>query len=302
MFGATGFVGCQVVKSLAAAGFSVRAVTRTPDDDTTFMWGDSRQSLAALDGVTLVKADYGDADSLKAATAGSNITVSIAPAKGTPSPVEGAMATCAGIEAAAPQGNHIILLSHLGVVQPDALDGDSPSAFKARFGAIESDLTKAGPPHTILRQNYYHQNAMLHIAEVKAGKLKAPTPATGTWSSVDVADICEAVVAVAKDPAAHAMKQYNLVGSCYTMAGWAETFSNALGKTITYEQESDDEFKAILAGAAPDWAAASVIGEFKRCAEKHWSDDITDDLPALIGHKPADFGECLAGGAVALFK
>ena len=65
--GATGFVGSQLVAHLSAhyPQVQVRALTRTPESDTA-------RHFAALPGVTVVRGNYGDVQSLEAAAEGAD--------------------------------------------------------------------------------------------------------------------------------------------------------------------------------------------------------------------------------------
>jgi len=153
--GGTGFVGSHVADALLAAGYSVRALVRRPDD-VAWLKGT---------GVDLVRGDVRDAATLPALVEGASAVVHVAGKTSARNEEAYLAANAAGTEnvaaavrAHAP-GAHVVLVSSQAAGGP-SVDGrpvkasDAPrpvSAYGRSKLAGEEALRRAGVPFTILR-------------------------------------------------------------------------------------------------------------------------------------------------------
>ncbi len=145
--GATGTIGSDVVRQLAARGAKVRALTRDP----------AKARVPA--GVEVVRGDYGDPASLDAALSGATAVFLLRP----PGPDEGQDAALA--DAARTAGaERLVKLSAIGTGDPDS----GPSAQWHLAG--ERAVRDSGLAWTVLRPSSFASNTLTWLQALRAGE------------------------------------------------------------------------------------------------------------------------------------
>lgn len=222
--GAASKVGTELVGLLVAKGESVKAATRHPGD------------YRALPGVEATAFDYEEHASAKEALAGADRVFMLSkwtelhPELALNRFVEHALA--AGVK-------HIVFLTAMGVDK-------NPST---RLALVEKRIADSGMGYTILRPNWFMQNfsrGFLLPTIRNISSIVVPA-GFGTVSFIDARDIAEVAAAALVDPAAHNGQVYDLTGPealSYKQA--ADILSEVTGRGITFQDASDDAFRAML--------------------------------------------------------
>ncbi|MEV4161881.1 NAD(P)H-binding protein [Nonomuraea dietziae] len=161
--GATGNVGSEVVRALAAAGEPVRALMRKPD------------TIPLPDGVEAVTGDLNRPESMTEALAGARGVFLLPGYEDMPGLV--AEARRAGVE-------QVVLLSG-----GSAGSGDMTNAVTRFMAASESAVRESGLPWTLLRPSAFMSNALRWLPQLRSGdRVRVPFPDVRT-ASVDPFDV-----------------------------------------------------------------------------------------------------------------
>ncbi|MFR0358470.1 NAD(P)H-binding protein [Streptomyces sediminimaris] len=212
--GATGHVGGELVRRLAAAGEPVRAMTRRP----------AGARLPAG-----VEAVYGDADdpaSLEAAFAGASgaFLMSAQPVGAAPGPTHDLALARAAAEAGVRR-----------VVKLSVLDAGAGTDVIARWHAeAEAAVTGASRDWawTLLRPGRFMSNALQWAGQIRAGDEVAVPFAERPAASIDPADLAE-IAALALTTDEHAGATYELSGPrSLTPVGELSVLGEVLGRDL----------------------------------------------------------------------
>lgn len=161
--GATGNVGSEVVRALAAAGEPVRALVRKPD------------TVPLPDGVEAVTGDLNRPESMTGALGGARAVFLLPGYEDMPGLM--AEARRAGVE-------QVVLLSG-----GSAGSGDTTNAVTRFMAASESAVRESGLPWTFLRPSAFMSNALRWLPQLRSGdRVRVPFPYVRT-ASVDPYDI-----------------------------------------------------------------------------------------------------------------
>ena len=236
--GATGNVGRQVVEQLVKRGADVHALVRDP----------AKANLPA--GVTVVKGDLLDVDSLRSAFSGVStlfLLNAVVPEEFTQALTALNLAREAGIER----------IVYLSVIHSD-LYVNVPH-FAGKFG-VERMIEQMGFKATILRPAYFMNNE-LTIKDVVAGYGIYPMPiGSKGLAMIDARDIGEiaAIELIRREKSAMPLplERFNLVGpDTLTGAKAAAIWSEVLGRTISYPGDDTAGFEKNLRQFMPSWMA-----------------------------------------------
>jgi uncharacterized protein YbjT (DUF2867 family) len=258
--GATGTVGSVVVSQLVAAGFDVRAYTRSPE------------KVTSAPGVTPFKGELLDVDALRAAMSGVEAVFLLSPV--VPDELNVTISALNLIREA-----HIKSVAYLSVFQVEETP-DVPH-FAAKYAA-ERLISKYDMPVTILRPNAYMQSPGVQDA---LGHGVFPFPIGGKGVSfTDVRDIAEvAVLEIQRRLAAEkplGPEVYEVVAEdVLTGDTGAELWSEALGRPIAYVGDDLDQWIEGLRAYAPNWMAY----DFKYMM-KHFQDNGPSASAAGLAH------------------
>ena len=236
--GATGNIGSQVVNQLVKRGADVRALVRDP----------SKASFAA--GVSVVRGDLLDVDSLRSAFAGVStlfLLNAVVPDEFTQALITLNLAQEAGIER----------IVYLSVIHGERYVNVPHFAGKL---AVERMIEQMSLSATILRPAYFMNNEfMIKDAILGYGVYPMPIGSKGV-AMVDAADIAEVaaleLIRREQAPTGLPLNRINLVGpDTLTGEDAAAIWSDVLGRQITYPGEDFAGFEQNLRQFMPGWMA-----------------------------------------------
>ena len=275
--GATGTAGREVVKALLQRGADVRVLTRKQPKSGTFPGA-----------VEIALGDLSDPVSVAEALKGVDklfLLIGNVADEFTQALTAYGLAKKAGLK-------HV---TYLSVFKADQFL-EVPH-FAAKF-AVEEAIRAGGMPYTILRPGYFVQNER-QFKPVLTGAGVYPVPAGSQGLAVvDVRDIAE-VAAISLTEEGHQGNSYDLVSSeMLTGPGAAATWSQLLGKKITYAGHGDfDGFEAQLRNSGmPSWIAYDLRVMFQGYVERGLSNTEyqTARFAALLGHQPRTYSSFAA--------
>ncbi|HEY3396288.1 MAG TPA: SDR family oxidoreductase [Armatimonadota bacterium] len=266
--GATGTVGTELVKALAAQGAPVRALVHTP----------AKAATLAGPGVEIVAGDYLDAASLDAALVGVNHVFLLAP------PAENQVAMETGVIAAAQRAG----VEHVVKLAANGLSLDSPVALLRNHATIAETLRTSGLGWTLLVANEFMQNLLAQAAAIKAGTLYMPL-GEGKVSLIDTRDVALAAAALLTQPG-HQGKSYLVTGpAALSMQDVADILTQVLGRKISYVAVSPEAAQEALLGMGlPAWLVEQLLGLMAGWAAGN-SEPVTTDFRQITGQEPRAF-------------
>lgn len=273
MSGASGNVGAELVRALAASGQRVRALTR-------------KGTLSELPaGVEAVSGDLDQPASLATALEGATgvfLLSGYADMPGLLSAVRDAGA------------QHVVLLS-AGAVE----DGDPANAIVKYNVASESAVRDSGVRWTILRPSGYQSNALQWIPQLRAGDVVREPFADVPIAAIDPLDIAAVAVKALTQPG-HDEAVYRLTGPRAILpADRVRVLAEVLGRPLKLEPLSNE--------AARDQMTADMPVEYVDAFFSFFVDGTYDDsrvLPTveqLLG-RPARSFDQWAGAHAAVFR
>lgn len=236
--GATGTVGRSVVEQLVKRGADVRALVRDP----------AKANFPA--GVTAVKGDLLDVDSLRSAFSGVStlfLLNAVVPDEFTQALIALNLAREAGVER----------LVYLSVIHSEVYV--NVPHFAGKFG-VERMIEQMGFKATILRPAYFMNNE-LTIKDIVTSYGIYPMPiGSKGLAMIDARDIGEiaAIELVRRETSATPLPllRINLVGpDTLTGAKAAAIWSDVLGRTIAYPGDDTAGFETNLRQFMPSWMA-----------------------------------------------
>jgi uncharacterized protein YbjT (DUF2867 family) len=260
--GATGNVGSELVRALAARGQAVRALARSPD------------RAAFPPGVQVVPGDLGVPESLTAALAGVSRVFLL-----------GGFATLADVlrRARGAGAGHVVLLTSRCVV-----GGHPANAVTRMWLESEAAVRASGLPWTILRPSGFQSNALRWLPQLQRGDVvSAPWPGVPI-AAIDPADIAEVAAAVLTRPG-HQGTALTLSGpQPLTPGDQVKTLAQVLRRPLRYQPLSDDQARAQMAADTP----AELIDAFFRFFSAGEFDDspVVDTVLRVTGRPPRAFG------------
>ena len=277
--GATGTIGRHVVDQLVQRGASVRALVRDP------------AKAQFPSGVSVVKGDLLDPDSLRAAFDGVSaffLLNAVTPDEFTQALVALNVARQAGVKR----------VVYLSVIHSDRYV--NVPHFAGKFG-VERMLEQMGFAATILRPAYFMNNELtIKDAIVAYGAYPMPIGTKGL-AMVDPRDIAEiaAIELIERaDPARSApLERINIVGpDTLTGTDAAAIWSSVLGRPIAYGGDDTAAFEQNLRNFMPGWMAYDM----RLMAERFISDGMVPEagdvarLTAMLGRPLRSYRDYVA--------
>jgi len=263
--GASGQLGRLVIEELlkTTPASQIAAAVRTPD---------RVQDLAAL-GVQVRQADYNQPNSLEGAFQGADKVLLI-------SSNEIGMRFSqhkAVIDAAKKTG--VKLLAYTSLLRADT----SPLGVAEEHLATETYLKSCGIPFVLLRNGWYTENYTASIPPALAHGAFLGCAGSGRISSAARADYAAAAAAVLTRDG-QAGRIYELAGDdAYTLEDLAGEISRQSGKTVTYRNLPEAEFKAALVGAGLPEVIANLLADSDAGVSLGGLFDDSRQLSQLIG-------------------
>ena len=272
--GSTGKVGTRILECLQGEGAEIRALTRSPD---------TAQFPA---GVTAVKGDLSDIDSIRHALEGVSTLFLLAP--NAADELTQAMLT---LDAARDAG--VAGVVYLSVFKGGAYTDVPHFASKV---TVERMIETCDVPATILRPAYFIQNDMRQKDALLGGGVYAmPVGAKGI-SMVDVRDIGEAAARelLRRERAGTKLPReiYELVGpDALTGDALASLWSRALGRPIRYAGDDLERLEQQLKAFGPAWLARDMklmMRRYQQDGAVATAQDVAR-LSGLLGHAPRSY-------------
>ncbi|KQX67609.1 NAD(P)H-binding protein [Streptomyces sp. Root1310] len=274
--GATGNVGRELVRSLAAAGERVTATSR---------------HIAAADvpdGVRTVRSDLTDAESLRPVLDGAEALFlqngGAALHLLRPRDLLD-VAKSAGVA-------RVVLLSSQGVAtRPKS------QSHGALAGAIEEAVRESGLEWTVLRPGGFHSNAYAWAEPVRTHRTVAAPFGDVGLPTVDPADIAE-VAAVALREDGHHGRIHELTGPAPTTPRLrAEAIGRAIGEPVRFVEQTREEAREQMLAFMPEpvvETTLSILGA-PTPAERL----VSPDVERVLGRAPRPFEEWARRNAAA---
>lgn len=266
--GATGNVGRELVRMLAADGTRVTATSRRIAD------GDVPQGVRAW------PADLADAESLRSVVEGADALFLhdgglSAHLLDVPHLMD--VAKAGGVR-------RVVLLSSLGVVtRPESVSHGGTGR------AIDEAVRQSGLEWTVLRPNGFHSNAFAWAESVRTRRTVAAPFGDVGLPTVDPADIA-AVAAVALREDGHAGQAYELTGPApVTPRQQAAALGEVLGEAVRFVELSRDEGRAHLLRFMPEPVADTtldVLGLPTPVEQR-----VSPDVERVTGRAPGTFAD-----------
>jgi len=268
--GSTGGLGGRIARRLAERGVPQRLVVRDP------------ARAPELPGATVVAADYGDGEAMRAALAGVG-TLLLVSATETEDRVARHLSA---VEAAAAAGvEHVVYVSFYGAA-PDAT-----FTLARHHWRTEAAVRATGAGFTFLRDSLYQDVLPYFVGP--DGVIRGPA-GDGRCGFVARDDIADVAVAVLLEPAAHNGRTYSLTGpETLTFHEVATELGAQSGHPVTYQAETLAEAYASRASyGAPDWMVEGWVTSYAAVATGEL-DGTTDDVARVAGRAPQSFAEYL---------
>ena len=267
--GATGALGSQIVEQL---------LQRVPAEQMGVSVRDpARAALLADRGVRVRAGDFTDPGSLRHSFEGADQVLVVSAAIRGGGAFE---ANAAAIDAAVAVGaDRVLYTSH------QAASADSLFAPQTVHFATEQHLAAAGVPFVALRNGFYASSLDIHLDSALAtGTITTPLDGPVSWTAH--ADLAAAAVAVLLDPSVEGVTPPLTAPTTLDLGDIARELGEILGRTITHEVLSDDDWKAAaIERGMPPFVADFSLGMFLAARRGEFA--ATDPyLESLIG-RPA---------------
>ncbi len=223
----------------------------------------------------VVKFDYQDESTLKAALAGVD-TVYLASPGGSPAEPEIRfvdLAKAAGVK-------RVVKLSAMGVEKSDA----------APLRRVEKHIEASGLQWTHVRPTWFMQNFSAGQAQsIRDGVLAEPAENART-AFIDARDIA-AVAVEALTGDGHHGKAYTLTGpELLNRAQVAEKISQAIGRQVKYVALTDQQFRDALKAFMPP-AGVELMSALYAGVRAGWTEVKTDTVQQVLGRPPRSFDQ-----------
>jgi NAD(P)H dehydrogenase (quinone) len=275
-----GRVARRVAAALCAAGEPPRALARDPEK--------TRGVLVDGDGaplpVEVLGADFTDNEAVREALEG--IDIAFLALGSSPAQVDTEKAF---IDAVAGAGlPHLVKLSAADAA-PDAV-----SSVLRWHAEIESHLVTRGIPHTLISPTSFADIIMLAAPSIQANSRWSGTAAHGKNALIDSEDVVDAVVAVLRDPSKRGGRHVLSGPAGLSWLEVAEALSEALGRSISYDEVSVEERRAQLEASGLDEWRVELLLSLDEINRVELYRTPTDTVEALTGHPPRTMGEFIA--------
>ena len=264
--GATGNVGLETARLLAARGVAFTAAARAPE----------RAAGVLPPAAPAVAFDFEKPETFEPALQGVRKVLLVRPPaisdiEATVQPFLAA-AERAGVE-------HVVFLSLLGAERIKVVP----------HRRIEEALLRGGMAHTFLRASFFMQNlTTTHRDDIRRGEIVVPA-GSGRTSFIDVRDIAEVGAAALLEPG-HAGKAYELTGAEALRYDEAVAIlSDVLGRTIRYRRPSLMRFARHMRREGHPWGFILVMAGIYTTARLGLAAEVAPDVQRVLGRPPISF-------------
>ena len=267
---ATGTVGSEVVKQLAAHGHSVIAAAHLNGNP-------AKKQKIHLPNVEVTEVDYQRPATLGAAMAKAEKLMLISPY--TSDQVQLARNI---VEEAKKNGiRQIVVLSGFNVEDEPKID------IGRKLYEQEQIVVASGIPYTFLRACSFMQNFINYYGPQPDGNIYLPVGGS-RMNFVDARDIARVAVKALTEPG-HENQIYRLATVVHTVAEAAQVLAEATGKTIHYVDVPAEALQSGMAQAGvPEWMIGENL-ELFAAAKAGAYEKTAPDFETVTGTKPISF-------------
>ncbi|MDH6213411.1 NAD(P)H-binding protein [Streptomyces pseudovenezuelae] len=274
--GATGTIGSEVVRQLAARGEKVRALSRDP------------AGAQVPSGVETAPGHHRDRASVEAAMTGAEAAFLVGVFG--PDDAEHDRGLVAAARAAGVR--RIVKLSAIGTGDPRLGAGDPDvGGFGTWHLHGEEAVRASGLEWTILRPSNFASNTLSWAQSVRDGTPALNMMGAGKQGVVDPRDIAEIAVAALLDPR-HSGRTYTLTGpETLSAHEQAAVLGEVLGRPVALQDLSPEERREQLlaAGLGEVYADGLVIAA--RFIQDGGNDVVTEDVREVLGREARTYRE-----------
>lgn len=271
--GATGNVGSEAVRLLAAQRQPIRALVRDP-------------ARVPHGPVEIATGDFDRPETLDAAMRDIDTVLLVSPAVPAQEIAVVDSAVRAGV-------THIVKIT-------SKASADSPVDRRRGQALIEAHLESTGVARTLLRSNAYMQNLLALAPMIRQTGSFVMSAGDGQVGMIDARDVAGAAAAIVADPARHAGMTYSLTGpELVTYTDVARELTDALGRPVEYRRITPGEHREVMIRAGlPEPVAISNSQAFDLIAQGDaaW---LSPDFESLTGRHPRSLHTYLAEHAGA---
>ena len=282
VLGATGTVGSELVRQLAAGGASVRAFVR-----------DEARAREVLDRLTveLALGDLSEPETVQRAARGCARLFLLTP----DGPRQVALATGAARAAVEAGVGHIVSLSSSDSAR------EAPFAWAQAHHAIEEHVENLGIHFSHLRPHYFMPN-LLDALQLEVGSLVLRVPmGRGRISAVDVRDIAACAAAVLAGPPL-GRPAVLTGGESFTLTEAAAVLAEHSGVPIRYDDEDPEHHLASMLARGVERAEAESISLLYELGRSGYLDRVTGEVEAISGRPPRRLREFAAEVAAPVLR
>lgn len=274
--GGTGSVSSALLAALEGASVELRALVRDP----------AKASGLAARGITLVRGDLDDPESLAGAFDGVNdlwLLNAVSPRQPENSMNAMWAARRAGVE-------RVVRMSAIGAAH------DAPSRNGRLHALSDAEVVASGMKYTILRPHFFMQNLLMSAPTIRGDGAFYWDMGQGKLGMIDVRDIgAFAARVLLAEPEQHHGKIYTLTGpASVSFDEAASAIGAALGKTVRYVPVPHEAArKAMLEQGMPSWLVG-MMTEYATAYSQNWGDFTTPHIQDVVGRAPyslADFAK-----------
>ena len=272
VIGATGRIGGDLVKGLAARGEEVRALVRNSE----------KAAAVQGHGVEAVVGDLEKHETLDEALQGVDKAFLISGDNSRIAELHGNF-----VEAARRADvRHIVRSSILVAMMPD-----SPLALSKWHREADQHVINSGIPYTILQPAYFMQNFLMSAVTIASDGLVYGAMGGGNIGVIDTRDIVD-IAATVLTSGGHEGQSYVLTGpEALSMTDVAAKLSTALSKEVKYANMSPDDAKAgMVAMGLPDEIADAWV-RLAQMVSMGAADMVTPTVKEITGVEPRSFDQ-----------
>ncbi|MDX3529155.1 NAD(P)H-binding protein [Streptomyces sp. ID05-39B] len=275
--GATGTIGSELVRRLAARGEKVRALVRDPA---------KARAMSLPAGVEVARGDYGEPASLEAAMTGVTAAFLVGvPGPGT-DPGGGARSDEDLVAAAVAAGvGRLVKLSAIATGDPAV----GPSGTWHLPG--ERAVRDSGAEWAVLRPSAFASNTLSWAEPVRSGLAVPNMTGDGAQGVIDPRDVAE-VAALTLLDGGLAGRTYTLTGpETISAPGQAAVLADVLGRPVTTRDLTPEGTRELLLAWGLGEAQAEGMLAGTAFARAGGNAVVTEDVPELLGRAARTYRE-----------
>lgn len=273
--GAAGQLGQLVIQHLA---------TRVdPSNIIALVRSDAQEALFASKGIATRRGDYNDPASLKTAFAGVDRLLFIS------SPDIGSRTAQHRAVIDAAKAAEVGFIAYTSLLNAT----DSPMMIAAEHQETETSLSNSGIPHTLLRNGWYSENALMTLSQELEMGQRFGASGDGKYSYASRNDYAEAAAVVMAG--GHDGKVLELAGDTgITLTDYTTLLSDMTGKPVTYVDMPQDALQKAMQSAGLPAPLAAVLADSEAKAAKGSLFDDSQSLSELIGRPTTPMSDILS--------